>query len=121
MIAANMAQIHIRLGDGRLAGQLLLEAMTVVRDAGGTPTLLFCVLVEGDRRLSAGDGAGALPLLGFVRSHTASTMDNQEEIARILARVGLTADVLVPVADADADLGAFVEQVIRDLRAELAP
>ncbi|HEY1278681.1 MAG TPA: AAA family ATPase, partial [Acidimicrobiales bacterium] len=115
---ANMAQIAIRLGDDPAARRLLHEAITTLGDIGGSTAMLFCVLCEGDRRLTAGEEEGGLGLISVVHSHPAATQDNANEIGRILGRVGLTTDVLVRTAGTDEELATVVDQVLRELDAE---
>ena len=94
MCMANMAQVHIRLGEDLEARRWIHEALTVVRRSGGTSTLLFCVLAEADRRLTNGDVASGLELIGLVRRHPALNGENESEIGRILGRSDLPADVI---------------------------
>jgi tetratricopeptide (TPR) repeat protein len=94
MTSANMAQIQVRTGRDLEARRLLHEALTLVRQAEGIPSLLFCVLVEADRRLTNGEVSSALELMGAVRHHPAINNDNLSEIERILGRVTLPADVI---------------------------
>jgi tetratricopeptide (TPR) repeat protein len=117
MSAANMAQVQIRRGDDPEAQQLLLEALTVVRQSGGAATQLFCVMAEADRRLVNGDPTTALELIGVVQRHPALTNNNEAEIARILHRSGLPADVIEQglARGADRDFDAVVDQLVRDL------
>ena len=117
MIAANMAQVHIRRGDDAVARQLLREALTVVRQSGGAATLLFCVLAEADRRLVDGDPTTALELIGVVQRHPALTHDNEVEIERILDRSGLPADVIEHglARGAGHDFDVVVDRLVRDL------
>ena len=117
MIAANMAQVHIRRRDDPVARQLLYEAMTAVRQSGGAATLLFCVLAEADRRLVGGDPTTALELIGVVQHHPALTHDNEIEIERILRRSGLPADVIEHglTRGVGHDLDVVVDRLVRDL------
>ncbi|HEY5875241.1 MAG TPA: hypothetical protein VIT64_08075, partial [Ilumatobacteraceae bacterium] len=117
MSAANMAQVQIRRGEDPEAQQLLLEALTVVRQSGGTATLLFCVMVEADRQLVNGDPTTALELIGVVQRHPAVTNTNEAEIARILHRSGLPADVIEQglARGARRDFDAVVDQLAREL------
>ena len=117
MTAANMAQIQVRLGDDDAARRLLREALIKVRRSGGTGTLLFCVLAEGDRRLAIGDVQRGLELLGLIRAHPSRTKDQEDEIERILGRVALPADEveLAMVDGARQDLDRIVEQLLGEL------
>ena len=90
MTCANIAQVHVRLGDDAAARRLLREAITLVVRSGGTAALLFCVLAEADRRITIGDAAGGLELIALVDAHAGRTRDNTDEIERIVGRAGLT-------------------------------
>jgi class 3 adenylate cyclase/tetratricopeptide (TPR) repeat protein len=117
MDAANIAQVRIRLGDDATARQLVREALIDVRRSGGTATLMFCVLAEADRRLTHGDVARGLELIGLVRSHPACTSDNVDEIGRILGRTDLLPDDIAPALarGAGLDLAATVDQLVEEL------
>jgi tetratricopeptide (TPR) repeat protein len=113
---ANIAQIHVRLGRDDDARRLIREAIGTVRQAGGTATLMFCVLAEADRRLVEGDHHGALELIGHVRRHPAHTRDNTDEIGRILGRAGLPADAANHTSDSDVlDFDAVVDRLMEEL------
>jgi class 3 adenylate cyclase/tetratricopeptide (TPR) repeat protein len=119
--AANIAQIHIRLGDDAAARRLLHEGIIAVRRSGGNATLLFCLLAEADRLLTRGDESQGLELIGLVRSHPARTKDNEDEIGRILGRVGLSPDVDRPELSARAgqDLIEAVDQLVQQLEIDM--
>lgn len=113
---ANIGQVHIRLGDDRKARRSIHEALTVVRESGGTATLLFCVLAEADRRLVNGDVQRALELIGVVQSHPACARQNQDEIDRILRRTRLPAETIAQgvAMGAHLSLDGVVERLLRD-------
>ncbi|MGD9701544.1 MAG: adenylate/guanylate cyclase domain-containing protein [Acidimicrobiia bacterium] len=117
MIAANTAQVHVRLGEGSVARRLIHHALSVVRQSGAAATLLFCVLSEADRRLVGGDRSRALELIGLVQRHPAFTKDNEIEIERILGRAGLPDDVIEQglARGVGQDFDAVVEQLVREL------
>jgi tetratricopeptide (TPR) repeat protein len=114
---ANIAQVHVRLGDDDAARERLREAFSMAVRTGSMATLLFCMLVEADRRLMVGETDRALELIALVHAHPAHTKENDDEIDRILSRVGLSADALARVsADrADAELAPAVSRIIEDL------
>lgn len=117
MALANTAQVLVRLGQGSEARPLLREALGVVRRSGAAAALLFCVLSEADRRLVDGETASALALIGVVQHHPALTRDNELEIARILGRAALPADVVERglASAVGQDLDRVVEQLEREL------
>jgi hypothetical protein len=80
--------------------------------------MLFCVLTEGDRRLTAGDEPGGLRLLSVVYSQPALSRDHLNEIERILGRAGLTPDALVRTAGTDDELATVVQEMLHELDAE---
>jgi tetratricopeptide (TPR) repeat protein len=113
---ANMAQIHIRLGDDAEARRLIHEAITTVRQSGATATLTFCVLAAADRKLVNGDSRGGLELIGLVQRHPAHTKHDEMEIERILNRSGLAPDVIEHgLADAGQDFDTAVDRLIQEL------
>jgi tetratricopeptide (TPR) repeat protein len=116
--ASNMAQVAIRLDDDGSARQSLREALTTLTGTGGSSAMLFCVLTAGDRRLTRGDRAGGLGLISVVHSNRALNRDHMNEIGRILGRVGLTTDGLVPTAGTDEELATVVQDILRELDAE---
>jgi tetratricopeptide (TPR) repeat protein len=118
--AANMGQVQVRLGNNQTAIDLIHEAIVGVRRSGGRSSLLFCVLAEADRRLTQGD-TSALELIGVVRRQPACRKDDFDEVARILARTGLSeADIEHGLQrGASLDFDDVVEQVVNDLAAAL--
>jgi class 3 adenylate cyclase/tetratricopeptide (TPR) repeat protein len=119
MTTANIAQVYVRLGQDADARRLIPEAIGAVRQAGGTATLMFCVLAEADRRLVGGDERSALALIGHVRRHPAVTSDNNDEIARILGRFGLSVDAVDQPSlpdDPPEDFDAVVDRILGELR-----
>jgi class 3 adenylate cyclase/tetratricopeptide (TPR) repeat protein len=117
MTAANIAQIHVRLGDDPQARRWIHEALTTVRRSGGTATLLFCVLAEADRQLVNGDTGSALDLIRMVQRHPSLTNDNEAEIVRILSRAGLTDNVLqADLATGEGeDFDGLIERLVQEL------
>jgi tetratricopeptide (TPR) repeat protein len=118
--AANIAQIHIRLGDDEATRRHLHDALTLSRATGSIMNVLFCVLAEADRRLTLGDAAdaaGALELIGLVQRHPAYTDSERQEIERILGRTGLAPDEIergVAAHDGE-DFDATVERITEEL------
>jgi tetratricopeptide (TPR) repeat protein len=115
--ASNMAQVAIRLGDDGSARRSLREALTTLADTGGSPTTLYCVLTEGDRRLTRGDQREGLGLISVVHSQPALSQEHLNEIERILGRVGLTTEVLERTAGTEEELAIVVEELLRELNA----
>jgi hypothetical protein len=117
MIASNMGQIHVRLGNDQMARRLIHEGLTAVRESGGTATLMFCVLAEADRRLVNGDTPSSLELIGLVRGHPAFTRDNEIESERILGRSGLPADTIGRglAMGAGLDFDDAVDRIVQEL------
>ncbi len=115
--AANMAQVHVRLGEDPEARRLTHEALTVVRKTGATWALMFCVLAEADRRLTNGDTATALELIGLVQGQPALNSDGEAELGRILGRSGLPADVIEEgmARGVDQDFDAVVDRLTQEL------
>ena len=115
-LTANIGQIHIRLGDDQMARRSIHEALTVVRQSGGTATLLFCVLAEADRRLVHGDVLRALELIGVVQRHPACSRRDQDEIDRILRRSRLPAETIAHgvAMGADLSLDGVVERLVQE-------
>jgi class 3 adenylate cyclase/tetratricopeptide (TPR) repeat protein len=118
MNQANVGQIHIRLGDEKAARRAILGALEAADPVGATPTLMFCILAEADRRLTNGEITSALELLGFVQQHPARNFDSQSEVQRILARVDLPAETIREGLERDVALD--LDGVVRRLLHELA-
>jgi tetratricopeptide (TPR) repeat protein len=118
MTSANVAQVHLRLGNEASARGPLLEALRTARSSRAVSVTLLCVLVEADRQLERGLTDRALRLLAIVEAHPGGTTDTHEEIGRVLARVGLGLDAL----DAAWPLDALseLERVLAEVEADLA-
>jgi class 3 adenylate cyclase/tetratricopeptide (TPR) repeat protein len=119
--AANMAQVHVRVGEDYAARRLIHEALTLVRRSGGTATLLFCVLAEADRRLVNGEGPSAVELIGLVRCHPALNKENEREIERILSRSALPSAVIEQALanGAREDFDTVVDRLVQELAGAL--
>ena len=114
--SANLAQVQTRLGDEANARRLIWEALTTLRAAGSVANLMFVLAAEGDRRLTFGDTSG-LQLLGLVKAHPAAASYHESEIATILGRAGLPADLVEHglAAGRDLDFEAVVDRLIHEL------
>jgi class 3 adenylate cyclase/tetratricopeptide (TPR) repeat protein len=116
MNAGNLAQIHVRLGDLDAARAKSREAIEGAIASGAQRSLLFCVLLDADRRLTAGDRR-ALTLLGLVRAHPAASPDTEREITAIVERTDISPDELDRLLDEGArlDLDETVAGLLADL------
>lgn len=123
MAAANIGQLNIRLGDDASARRLIHEALTILREAGGTSSLLFAALAEADRRLTNGDAASALELIGVVQRHPAVTSHSGPEIESILRRSDLPPDVIEHglAVGAGQDFDTMIDRVMADLSNNPSP
>jgi hypothetical protein len=83
---------------------------------GATSPLIFCLLVEADWCLTAGDAEQALALLGLVRAHPAALHNDHDEIERILSRSSLDRAAIERGMKAGTGLDLF--EVVTDLLAE---
>ena len=113
---SNLAQARLRLGDrtgSRAAGH---EAMADLAELRATSPLIFCLLVEADWRLTAGDTERALALLGLVRAHPVALNNDHDEIERIVSRTSL--DRVVIERGMQAGTGLDLYAVVADLLAE---
>src|SRR4029453_2310336 len=118
MTKANIAQVHIRLGDDETARRLLRDGLVMSRTTGSVRNILFCVLAEADRRLTfGGDAAGALELIGLVQRHPAYADGERQEIELILGRTALLPEEIergVAAHDGE-DFEATVDRITEDL------
>ena len=86
---SNLAQARLRLGDRSGSLAACREAMADLAGLGATSPLIFCLLVEADWRLTAGDTERALALLGLVQAHPVAVRNDHDEIKRIVSRTSL--------------------------------
>jgi tetratricopeptide (TPR) repeat protein len=121
MNAGNLAQIHVRLGEPDAARAKSLEALRVAIAGGSRRSLLSCVMMEADRRLAAGDRR-AVTLLGLVRAHPASSVDNERELSAIIGRTDIPPDEVdrLLAEGAHADLDETVAGLVADLEQDAA-
>ena len=116
---SNLAQARLRLGDRPGSRAACLDAMAALARIGAISPLIFCLLVEADWQLTAGETARGLSLLGLVRAHPAATRNDHDEIERIVARTALDRSEIERGMEAGAALD--LETVVADLLAEIAP
>jgi hypothetical protein len=111
---------QVRLGDAAAARSLVHEALVEALRSGPSATLIFCVMAEADRRFDEGDHARALALLALARAHPGFTNDNEDEIGRMLGRIGLTVDDVDLAHDQvdNATLVAAAEALVAELAGE---
>jgi hypothetical protein len=113
---ANLGQVCVRLGDFGAAKVKLLNSMRTAMASGARSTLLYCLLLEADRRLTMGDRE-AVRFLGLVRVQPGASLDTEREISTILSRTVIADDELerLLAEGADLDLDATVEAVVQEL------
>ena len=109
----NAAQVRLRLGDVEGSQSALVDGLAVAVAVGARRYIHFALLLEADRRLTAGDTAGALSLLGLVRTQPAADRDDRIEIDRVLSRAGL--DVRTAGDRLAAGAGLDLNDVVADL------
>ena len=114
LTAANEGQVHIRLGDEVEARRCIRDSLAVGRAAGSVMTI-WGVLCEADRRLTRGDTAGGLQLIGLVQRHPACDAPYRAEIERILGRVDLGPEVIAAGTEARVgeDFDAAIDAILQ--------
>jgi class 3 adenylate cyclase/tetratricopeptide (TPR) repeat protein len=109
---ANLAQAEVESGLLDDGARHALECLDAASTRGEGPLVAFAVVVLGQAQIARGDLAGGLAMIGTaVRDERAE--GNREELARILATLGLTA------ADAEPMLAASDSQSLDDVVARL--
>jgi tetratricopeptide (TPR) repeat protein len=112
-VVLNLAQVRLRLGDTAGAKAAVREGLAEAAAIGAQRYVAFAMLVEADRRVTDGDTAGALALLGLVHANPTLERLLRQEIERILSRVALDPSAL----DAGLTTGTALDldQVIAEL------
>ena len=81
----NLAQLYLRLGRPNEVGAHLDRALRDALDIGRTADLGICLVIEAELRLSVGDVAGALMLVGALQSDPRAGEEDEQEIERLLS------------------------------------
>ncbi len=100
----NLAQLHLRLGDGAQTHRLLATARALDPAPASSPTSMLLLQVEADRRVTRGDLAGGLSILGRLRELAGYVASEGLETERILSRVTATDEEVENLLAAGAGL-----------------